>query len=115
MKLKEEIIETNLIQIEFYNTKKKNFATKLWSSFREKTPRKIRKNIGILADSYALHKEWFFLLSLLSISGEKALEIGKNWLRFDWEMSQTSLSALFSCIHVTVNEKKIIFNFKYEN
>ena len=93
MKSKEEIIET-----------------KLWSSVREKTLRKIRKNIGILNESYALHKEWFFFLSLLPISGEKALEIGKYWHRFDWKMSQTSLNALFSCMHVTVNEKKIIFN-----
>jgi SAM-dependent methyltransferase len=267
MKTKEEIIETNLKQKEFYNVKKKNFATKLWSSVREKTLKKIRKNIGILDESYALHKEWFgdlsnkkvldlgcfagnnlslflaqnskqyigldlsdvaiaklneklkdiptakaiasdflsdefaekdfdiiyaygvlhhfpnvdilisklneklanngvvvsydpletslpikilrmiyrpfqsdaawewpftkktffkydkafnieerhgllgkskwfFLLSLLPISEEKALEIGKKWHRFDWEKSQTSLSALFSCMHVTMLMRK---------
>ncbi|WP_298391986.1 bifunctional 2-polyprenyl-6-hydroxyphenol methylase/3-demethylubiquinol 3-O-methyltransferase UbiG [Flavobacterium sp.] len=71
MKTKEEIIETNLKQKEFYNVKKKNFATKLWSSLREKTLKKIRKNIGILDESYALHKVWFG-----DLSNKKVLDLG---------------------------------------
>lgn len=71
MKSKEEILETNLKQKEFYNTKKKNFATKLWSALREKTLKKIRKNIGILDESYDLHKVWFG-----DLSTKKVLDLG---------------------------------------
>lgn len=34
MKSKDTILETNIKQKEFYNTKKKNSATKIWSGFR---------------------------------------------------------------------------------
>ena len=71
MKTKEEIIETNIKQKEFYNNKKKNFATKIWSSVREKTLKKIRKNIGILDESYSLHKTWFG-----DLSNKKVLDLG---------------------------------------
>jgi len=71
MKTQEEIIETNVRQKEFYNTKKKNFATKIWSSLREKTLKKIRKNIGILDQSYDLHKVWFG-----DLSNKKVLDLG---------------------------------------
>lgn len=71
LKTQEEIIETNIRQKEFYNTKKKNFATKIWSSLREKTLKKIRKNIGILDQSYDLHKVWFG-----DLSNKKVLDLG---------------------------------------
>ena len=71
MKTQEEIIQTNIRQKEFYNTKKKNFATKIWSSLREKTLKKIRKNIGILDQSYDLHKVWFG-----DLSNKKVLDLG---------------------------------------
>lgn len=71
MKTQEEIIEINIRQKEFYNTKKKNYATKLWSSLREKTLKKIRKNIGILDQSYDLHKIWFG-----DLSNKKILDLG---------------------------------------
>ena len=71
MKTEQDIIETNIRQKEFYNTKKKNFATKIWSSLREKTLKKIRKNIGILDQSYNLHKEWFG-----DLSTKKVLDLG---------------------------------------
>lgn len=71
MKTQEEIIETNIKQKEFYNTKKKNFATKIWSSLREKTLKNIRKNIGILDQSYDLHKVWFG-----DLSNKKVLDLG---------------------------------------
>lgn len=71
MKTQEQIIETNIRQKEFYNTKKKNFATKIWSLLREKTLKKIRKNIGILDQSYQLHKEWFG-----DLSNKKVLDLG---------------------------------------
>lgn len=71
MKSKEEILETNVKQKEFYNNKKKNFATKLWSSLREKTLKNIRRNIGILDESYDLHKKWFG-----DLSQKKVLDLG---------------------------------------
>ncbi len=71
MKSKEEILETNVKQKEFYNNKKKNFATKLWSSLREKTLKNIRRNIGILDESYDLHKKWFG-----DLSNKKVLDLG---------------------------------------
>lgn len=71
MKTKEQILETNIKQKEFYNTKKKNIATKIWSSVREKTLKKIRKNIGILDQSYDLHKKWFG-----DLSNKKVLDLG---------------------------------------
>lgn len=71
MKTIEDIIQINLKQKEFYNTKKKNVATKIWSSLREKTLKKIRKNIGILDESYALHAKWFG-----DLSNKKVLDLG---------------------------------------
>lgn len=71
MKSQEQIIETNIRQKEFYNTKKKNFATKIWSSLREKTLKNIRKDIGILNQSYELHQEWFG-----DLSNKKVLDLG---------------------------------------
>jgi 2-polyprenyl-3-methyl-5-hydroxy-6-metoxy-1,4-benzoquinol methylase len=67
----QEIIQTNIRQKEFYNTKKKNFATKVWFSLREKTLKKIRKNLGILDQSYDLHKDWFG-----DLSNKKVLDLG---------------------------------------
>lgn len=55
---KEEIIEVNKKQKEFYNVKKKNFATQIWSNIRHGLLANIRKEIGISNQVYALHKEW---------------------------------------------------------
>ncbi len=71
MKTKEEILHTNLKQKEFYNTKKKNFATRVWSRIREKTLKNIRKETGMLQQSYDLHKEWFG-----DLSNKKVLDLG---------------------------------------
>lgn len=71
MKTQEEIIETNIRQKEFYNTKKKNFATKIWSRLREKTLKNIRKDIGILNESYQLHEKWFG-----DLATKKVLDLG---------------------------------------
>ena len=43
MKSKDTILETNIKQKEFYNTKKKNSATKIWSGFRNGVLNKIKK------------------------------------------------------------------------
>ncbi|MES2544061.1 MAG: class I SAM-dependent methyltransferase [Bacteroidota bacterium] len=71
MKTQEEIIETNKKQKEFYNHKKKNLPTRIWSYLREKTLKQIRRDIGVLNQSYDLHKVWFG-----ELSNKKVLDLG---------------------------------------
>ncbi|TDP59228.1 class I SAM-dependent methyltransferase [Flavobacterium dankookense] len=71
MRTQEEIIEINKKQKEFYNHKKKNLPTRIWSFVREKTLKKIRKDIGVLNQSYDLHKVWFG-----DVSNKKVLDLG---------------------------------------
>lgn len=54
----EETLSKNKAQKEFYNTKKKNLPTRIWSRIRGKVLRNIRKELGIAEQSYALHKSW---------------------------------------------------------
>lgn len=68
---KEEILEINKKQKEFYNTKNKNFATKLWSKIRHGLLANIRKEIGISGQVYELHKEW-----LGDLKDKKVLDLG---------------------------------------
>ncbi|TDP00855.1 class I SAM-dependent methyltransferase [Flavobacterium sp. 245] len=68
---KETILETNLKQKEFYNNKKKNFATNIWSKVRNGVLNQIKKNIGVQDQSYVLHKEWFG-----DLSTKKVLDLG---------------------------------------
>ena len=73
MKTQEEIIEINKKQKDYYNDRsdKKNLATKIWYYFREKTLKKIRKDIGILSESYEIHKSWFG-----DLPNKKVLDLG---------------------------------------
>lgn len=71
MKSTQTILETNIKQKEFYNTKKKNWATSMWSKFRNGVLNKIKKNIGVQDQSYILHKEWFG-----DLSSKKVLDLG---------------------------------------
>ncbi len=71
MKTQEQIIETNKKQKEFYNHKKKNLPTRIWSYLREKTLKQIRRDIGVLNQSYDLHKVWFG-----DLSNKKVLDLG---------------------------------------
>ena len=71
MKSKDTILETNIKQKEFYNTKKKNSATKIWSSFRNGVLNKIKKNIGVQDQAYILHKKWFG-----NLADKKVLDLG---------------------------------------
>ena len=63
--------EVNLRQKEFYNTKKKNIATKLWSYFRNGILNKTRKSIGVEGEILDLHKKW-----LGDLSQKKVLDLG---------------------------------------
>jgi SAM-dependent methyltransferase len=71
MKTAEEILEINKKQKEFYNTKKKNFITQVWSNLRSGLLSKIRKSIGVHDQTYELHKFW-----LGDLSNKKVLDLG---------------------------------------
>lgn len=71
MKTSKDILETNKKQKEFYNTKKKNLATRLWSRLREKTLKGIRQNSGMQQQYYELHQVWFG-----DLSTKKVLDLG---------------------------------------
>jgi SAM-dependent methyltransferase len=71
MKTKQDILETNIRQKEFYNNIKQNFFTKLWANFRNGILNKIRKNIGVQNQTYNLHKIW-----LGDLSNKKVLDLG---------------------------------------
>ena len=58
-------------QKEFYDTKQKNAATRLWSYFRNGALNRIKKDIGIERDIYELHKSWFG-----ELSEKKVLDLG---------------------------------------
>ena len=71
MKTEAEIIEINKKQKEFYNHKKKNLPTRIWSFVREKTLKQIRRDSGVLNQSYELHREWFG-----DLTDKKVLDLG---------------------------------------
>lgn len=71
MKMIETILKTNIKQAEFYNTKKKNFATRIWSKFRNGILNKIKKSSGVQDQAYLKHKEWFG-----DLSDKKVLDLG---------------------------------------
>lgn len=58
-------------QKEFYNSFKKNKATKVWYALRNSLLRDIRKNIGAERQIYDLHKKW-----LGNLSNKKVLDLG---------------------------------------
>jgi len=66
-----ETIETNIRQTEFYQNKKKNFATKIWFSLRNGILQKVRKSIGVEKQIHQLHLEWCG-----DLSNKKVLDLG---------------------------------------
>lgn len=68
---KEEILAVNKHQKEFYNHKKKNWATRVWSNLRGGLLGDIRKQIGIQQQTYETHKNW-----LGDLSNKKVLDLG---------------------------------------
>ena len=61
----------NQRQREFYDSKRKNFPTRLWSYLRNGALNRIKKKVGIEADIYKLHKSWFG-----DLSEKKVLDLG---------------------------------------
>ena len=71
MKSKEEILEINQRQKDFYNHKRKNLISRLWSKIREGGLKQLRRDLGILNQCYALHKDW-----LGELGDKKVLDLG---------------------------------------
>ena len=66
-----EFSEINQRQKEFYDTKNKNFATRVWSYFRNGILNKTRKNIGVEKEILELHTSWFG-----DLSTKRVLDLG---------------------------------------
>lgn len=69
MKLERE--DTNRKQREFYDKKKKNFATQMWFYFRNGLLNRMKKVIGVERNVYDLHIKW-----LGDLSDKKVLDLG---------------------------------------
>lgn len=67
----EERAAVNQRQQEFYNTKKKNLPTRIWSYFRNGALNRIKKSIGVEKEIYDLHVTW-----LGDLSNKKVLDLG---------------------------------------
>lgn len=63
--------DINLRQKEFYETKKKNIATKIWSYFRNGLLNQTRKSLGVEKQILDLHTTW-----LGDLSNKKVLDLG---------------------------------------
>lgn len=67
----QETLKKNEKQKEFYNVKKKSVPTKIWHFIREKSLKNIRKELGMLGQSYDLHKQW-----MGDLSQKKVMDLG---------------------------------------
>ncbi|TQI71520.1 methyltransferase family protein [Gramella sp. Hel_I_59] len=63
--------QVNIRQKEFYDFKKKNFATKIWSHFRNGILNKTKKKIGVEKQILDLHVYWFG-----DLKNKKVLDLG---------------------------------------
>lgn len=108
MNTQEEIIEINKKQVEYYNHKsdKKNLPTKIWYYFREKTLKKIRKDIGVLNEAYDIHKVWFG-----DLSNKKVLDLGcyagNYWSLYLAENSQKYIALDLSDVAIDMLANRI--------
>ncbi len=64
-------MDVNQKQKEFYNSKKKNRITKIWSYFRNGLMTKIRKNLGVERQVNEVHKIWCG-----DLTDKKVLDLG---------------------------------------
>jgi 2-polyprenyl-3-methyl-5-hydroxy-6-metoxy-1,4-benzoquinol methylase len=71
MKTSEELINLNEKQKEFYNTKKRNFATRMWAKVRDGLLTTMRKTVGVQEATYEKHREW-----LGDLNTKKVLDLG---------------------------------------
>ena len=68
---KDDQLEVNERQKRFYETKRKNWATKSWSFIRNGILNRIRRNVGVQDQIYELHKKW-----MGDLSRKKVLDLG---------------------------------------
>ena len=61
----------NKRQQEFYDKKRKNLPTRIWSYFRNGLLNRIKKEVGVEKDVYQLHRTWFG-----NLSNKKVLDLG---------------------------------------
>ncbi len=101
-----ETLEKNKKQKEFYNTKKKSIPSKIWSFIREKSLKNIRKELGILQQSYALHRSW-----MGDLSEKKVLDLGcysgNNLSRYLAEKSKSYIGIDLSDVAIEKLNKKL--------
>ena len=67
----EKTLEVNLKQKEFYNKKRRNLPSRIWSFLRENSLKELRRDLGILNQCYSLHKDW-----MGDLSHKKVLDLG---------------------------------------
>ena len=113
----------NKKQGEFYNTKKKNLPTRIWSYFRNGTLNRIKKELEIEKDIYALHVSWFG-----DLKDKKVLDLGcyegnslsihlathsKQYLAID--LSERGISSLKSRLKNIPNADAVVMDFLSED
>ncbi|NJY63600.1 class I SAM-dependent methyltransferase [Salinimicrobium sp. CDJ15-81-2] len=69
--MKKSETDINNRQREFYDSKKKNLPTRIWSYFRNGALNRIKKDLGVEKDIYDLHLSWFG-----DLSSKKVLDLG---------------------------------------
>ncbi len=111
--------DVNLRQKEFYNTKKKNLATKTWSYFRNGVLNKTRKNIGMEREILDLHLKWFGDLSEKKVldlgcfeGNSLSIHLAKNSREYiGIDLSETGISKLSKRIRNISNAEAIAIDF----
>lgn len=111
--------EVNLRQKEFYNTKKKNWATKAWSYFRNGILNKTRKNIGMEREILDLHIKWFGDLSEKKVldlgcyeGNSLSIHLAKNSREYiGIDLSETGISILSNKLNIISNAEAVAIDF----
>ncbi|UJH92495.1 class I SAM-dependent methyltransferase [Antarcticibacterium sp. 1MA-6-2] len=119
----EDIIEINKRQQIFYDTKEKNWATKIWYSLRNRNLQKIRKSLNLEKQIQELHLEWCG-----DLSNKKVLDLGcyegnslsiylahnsKEYLAID--LSEKGINHLSGRIKNIENAQAVVVDFLSED
>jgi 2-polyprenyl-3-methyl-5-hydroxy-6-metoxy-1,4-benzoquinol methylase len=107
MKTTASILETNIKQAEFYNTKNKNLATRIWSKFRNGILNRMKKAVGVQDQAYLKHKEWFG-----DLSTKKVLDLGcfsgNYWSMYLAEQSKEYLGIDLSDVAIAKLDERLV-------
>ena len=122
-KAEENTTEVNKRQQIFYDTKKKNLATKFWYSLRNGSLQKIRKGLKIENQLHKLHQKWCG-----DLSNKKVLDLGcyegnslsiylaqnsKEYLAID--LSEKGIKHLSGRIRNIENARAVVVDFLSED